>query len=464
MNAPDRHVDERGLVVPPQAIEAEQSVLGALMLDNDAVDRIPELRAEHFYRYDHRVIFEHITRMIMAGRRADVITTYEALGTSGKDEQIGGLSYLNALAQNVPGSAGIRRYAEIVIERAQLRGILCAVDEIGAMVHNRSGKTASEIIAEAQERFEPLAEARSFEPKEVGPILTTIVEEIDARYHGAELAAVSTGFRDLDAKLGGGLRGSELVIVAGRPSMGKTAFSMCIAGYVAQEIGTVLVFSLEMSGKSLHQRNIARIGGIPMDHVLDGKKIVEEDWPRLTHAVQVMSEMPMLVDDTSGLSLAEIVSRSRAIKRRCGLSLIVVDYIGLMTGGTDERQDLRIGSYSAGLKGLAKQLDVPVIALSQLNRGVEQRPNKRPNMGDLRDSGAIEQDADIILMLYRDEVYNPDTPDRGTAEIIVGKQRNGETGPVRLAFMGEYQRFADLAPGYVAAPRQEPEKSRRGFD
>ncbi|MFM0503933.1 replicative DNA helicase [Paraburkholderia caffeinilytica] len=464
MNAPDRIPNEHGLAVPPHSLEAEQSVLGALLLDNDAVDRIAELRAEHFYRYDHRIIFEHITRMIMAGRRADVITTYEALGTSGKDQQIGGLQYLNALAQNVPGSAGIRRYAEIVIERAQLRGILCAVDEIGAMVHNRAGKTASDIVSEAQARFEPLSEARSFEPRLPGAALTEIVTEIDERYHGAESSAISTGFRDLDHKLGGGLRGSELVIVAGRPSMGKTAFSMCIAGYVAQEVGPVLIISLEMSEKSLHQRNLARIGGIPLGHILDGKKIVEEDWPRLTHAVSVMSELPMFVDDTSGLTMPEIASRARIVKRRMGLSMVVVDYLGLMTGGTDERQDLKIGSYSAGLKGLAKQLGIPVIALAQLNRGVEQRPNKRPTMGDLRDSGAIEQDADIILLLYRDEVYNPDTPDRGTAEIIVGKQRNGETGPVRLAFIGEHQKFADMAPGYVSVPRKAPEKARRGFE
>jgi replicative DNA helicase len=464
MNAPDRIPGNGGLTVPPQAIEAEQSVLGALLLDNDSVDRIAELRADQFYRYDHRVIFDHITRLILAGRRADVITTFEALCASGKDEQVGGLKYLNALAQNTPGSAGIKRYAEIVIERAQLRGILCAVDEIGAMVHNRAGKTASEIIAEAQERFEPLAETRSFEPKEVGPVLTSIVEEIDARYHGAELPVVSTGFRDLDDKLGGGMRGAELIIVAGRPSMGKTALSMCVAGHVAQGGGSVLVFSLEMSAKSLHQRNLSRIGGIPLGHVLDGKKITDEDWPRLTHGVAVMSEMRMYVDDTSGLSMSEIASRSRAIKRRAGLDLIVVDYLGLMTGGTEERQDLKIAGYSAGLKGLAKQLDIPVIVLAQLNRGVEQRPNKRPTMADLRDSGAIEQDADLILMLYRDEVYNLDSPDKGTAELIIGKQRNGETGIVRLAFFGEKQKFADMAPGYMPAPRPVPEKTRRGFE
>lgn len=465
MNAPHDLPTDHGLTVPPHSTEAEQSVLGALLLENDAIDHIPELRADQFYRYDHRIIFDCIARMIMASRRADVVTVYEWLGSAGKADQVGGLPYLNSLAHNTPGASNIRRYADIVIERAQLRGLLSAVDEIGAMVHNRAGMTAAEIIAAAQERLEPLAEVRSFAPKEVGPILTSIVEEIDARFHGAELPVVSTGFRDLDSKLGGGLRGSELIVVAGRPSMGKTAFSMAVAGNIAQSGGVVLIFSLEMSGKSLHQRNIARVGGIRLDHVLDGKKIVDDDWPRLTHAVQVMSDMQMLIDDQSGLSLAEIVSRSRTVKRQSGrLDLILVDYIGLMSGGTSERQDLRIGSYSAGLKGLAKQLDVPVIALSQLNRGVEQRPNKRPSMGDLRDSGAIEQDADVVLMLYRDEVYNPDTPDRGTAEIIVGKQRNGETGPVRLAFAGEYQRFADLAPGYMPAARQEPAKQRRGFE
>lgn len=463
MNAPDQFLD-RGLAVPPHSVEAEQSVLGALMLDNEAIDRIPELRPDQFYRYDHRIIFEAIARMIMSNRRADVVTVFEVLTTSGHIDQVGGMSYLNSLAQHVPGSSGVRNYAEIVIERAQLRGVLSAVDEIGAMVHGRNGKTAAQIIAQAQARLEPLAEARSFAPKEVGPILTNIVEAIDRRYHGGELDVTSTGFRDLDEKLGGGMRGSELIIVAGRPSMGKTAFSMCIGGNVAQAGGVVLVFELEMSAESLHQRNIARIGGIPLSHVLDGKKMTDEDWPRLTHAVQVMSEMQMLVDDQSGTTLEEIVSRSRSIKRRCGLDLVVVDYLGLMTGGTNENQNLRIASYTAGLKGLAKQLDVPVVLLSQLSRDVEKRPNKRPIMADLRDSGAIEQDADVILFIYRDQVYNPDSPDRGTAEVIIGKQRNGETGPIRLAFDGEYQRFADLAPGYMPEIRAKPEKARRGFE
>lgn len=465
MNAPNDFPLDHGLAVPPHSDEAEQSILGGLLLDNEAIDRIPDLRSDHFYRYDHRVIFDAVSRMILANRRADVVTVFEWLGTAGKLEQTGGLPYLNDLAHNTPGSAGIRRYAEIVLERAQLRGILCAIDEIGAMVHNRAGRTAAEILAEAQAKLEPLTEARSFAPKEIGPVLTTIVEAIDRRYHGGELEVTPTGLRDLDDKLGGGMRGSELIVVAGRPSMGKTAFSMGIGGNVARAGGVVSVFSLEMSAESLHQRNLAREGGIPLSHVLDGKKMVEADWPRLTHAVQVMSEMQMLVDDDSSLSLAEIVSRSRAIKRRIGrLDLIIVDYLGLMSGGTDENQNLRIASYTAGLKGLAKQLDVPVVLLSQLNRDLEKRSNRRPQMSDLRDSGAIEQDADIILFLYRDEVYDRNSPDVGMAEVIVGKQRNGETGPVRLAFNGEFQRFADLAPGYVPVPRKAPEKARKGFE
>jgi replicative DNA helicase len=441
MNAPE-HMHLREV---PQAIEAEQSILGALMFDSDAIDRIGDLRAEHFFRFDHRRIFEAVQKLIVANRAADVITVFEALSSSGHIEDVGGLAYLNSLVAAVPGSAGIARWAEIVIERWKLRGVLSTVADIGSMVYERNGRPAAEIIAEAQAKFEPLSETRSFEPQLPGPVLTEIVEELDRRYHGAELNVVSTGLRDLDEKLGGGMSPGDLVIIAGRPAMGKTAVTMCIGGHVAEQGGTVAFFSLEMPAKQLHQRNLARIGGIPLGHIRDGKKMTDEDWPRLTHAVSVLADLPMLVDDTAGLSLPEIVSRSRAIKRRHGLSLVIVDYLGLMTGGTEERQDLRIGSYSAGLKGLAKQLGVPVIALAQLNRAVEQRPNKRPTMADLRDSGAIEQDADTILLLYRDEVYNPDSMERGTAEIIIGKQRNGPIGPVRLTFHGQYTKFDNFA-------------------
>lgn len=464
MNAPDRFLDGAGLSVPPHSHEAEQSVLGALMFDNDALDRIAELRPEHFYRYDHRLIFGAVTKLIIAGKGADLLTVFESLQAQGHADDVGGMAYLNALVQGAPGSAGIGRWVEIIINRWRMREMIATADVMSSAAFHPNGRTAEQILGDMQAKLDSLAEVRAFEPELPGHALTAIVEEIDSRFHGAPLNASSTGLSALDAKLGGGLRGSELVIVAGRPSMGKTAMAMGIGGYVAQNEGAVLVFSMEMSAKSLHQRNIARVGGINLGHILDGQKMTDEEWPRLTHAVSVMAEMPMLVDDTPGLSLAEIVSRSRTAKRKHGLSLIIVDYLGLMSGGPDERHDLKIGSYSAGLKGLAKQLDVPVIALAQLNRGVENRPNKRPTMADLRDSGAIEQDADVILMLYRDQVYNPDSPDRGTAEIIIGKQRNGETGSVRVAFEGEFQRFSDLPAGYVAAPRKEPERARRGFE
>ncbi len=404
MNAPDRLLEAGGLAVPPHSVEAEQSVLGALMLNNDAMDRIAEVRPAHFYRYDHRLIFGAVTKLIVAGRVADILTVLEALQGDGHAETVGGMAYLNALVQNSPGAAGIARWAEIIINRWRMREMIATADVMSSMAFQPGGKTAEQILGEAQSKLDTLAEIRAFEPQLPGHSLTEIVVEIDSRFHGAPLSATATGMSALDEKLGGGLRGADLVIVAGRPSMGKTAFAMCIAGHIAQNSGPALVFSMEMPTKALHQRNLARIGGINLGHILDGRRMTDEEWPRLTHAVSVMAELPMLVDDTPGLSLAEIVSRSRTVKRKHGLALVVVDYLGLMTGGPDERHDLKIGSYSAGLKGLAKQLDVPVIALAQLNRGVEGRPNKRPTMADLRDSGAIEQDADVILMLYRDQV------------------------------------------------------------
>ncbi|WP_321951915.1 replicative DNA helicase [Paraburkholderia bannensis] len=464
MNAPERLNDDYQVAVPPHSVEAEQSVLGALMFDNNAMDRISMLRPEHFYRYDHRLIFEAVSKLIVVSRQADVLTVLESLQGLGRAEDIGGLAYLNALVHNTPGSSGIARWAEIIVNRWRLRGLISAADEISAMAFRPNGKPADELIANAQSRLESLADVKAFEPQLPGPVITEIVEEIDSRFHGAPLAVTSTGICDLDEKLGGGLRGSELIIVAGRPSMGKTAFSMCIGGNVAEAGGSVLVFSMEMSAKALHQRNIARIGEVHLAHVLDGKRMADDEWPRLTKAVSVLADLPMFVDDTAGLSLVDIANRSRTIKRKHGLALIIVDYLGLMTGGTEERHDLKVGGYSAGLKGLAKQLNVPVVALAQLNRGVENRPNKRPNMADLRDSGSIEQDADVILMLYRDQVYNPDSPDRGTAEVIVGKQRNGETGAVRVAFDGAFQRFSDLDPGYEPLPRKIPERMRRGFE
>lgn len=461
MNATDQYFED-GVRAVPQSIEMEQSVLGALMLDNDSIDRIGELRAEHFFRYEHRIIFEGITKLIVAGRSADVMMVFEWLQCHGHLEKTDGLPYLNSLVQHTPGSANIARYAQIVIDRARMRQLISAADEVSAEVFNRNGKSVDELIAFAQQKFEPLSDGRSEGPKGVGEYLTEVVQRLDQEYHGAAPTAISTGLSELDFKLGGGINGGDLVIIAGRPSMGKTALAMAVGEHVAEREGAVAMFSLEMPGKQLMQRAIARHGDLPLHVVRNGSRMTDADWPKLTHAVQVISEMPLMIDDSAGLSLPEIASRSRAVKRKVGLKLIIVDYLQLMTGGPDERHDLRIGSYSAGLKALAKQLDVPVIALSQLNRALEQRPNKRPIMADLRDSGAIEQDADTIIFVYRDEVYHENTPDAGIAEAIIAKQRNGALGTAYLSFVHEQAKFGDLAMGYVPTPRTAPSKAR-GF-
>lgn len=462
MNAPESFEDG-AIRTPPHSVEMEQSVLGALMLDNDAIDRIGDLQAQHFYRYDHRIIFEAISKLIVSNRRADVLTVFDWLGTSGHVDQInGGLRYLNAITQNTPGAANIARYAQIVIDRAKMRQLISAADEVAAQVFNPVGKTVDELIVFAQEKFEPLSEGRSEGPKFIGEFLSPVIERIDQEYHGEAPLAIATGLRDLDFKLGGGINGGELIILAGRPSMGKTALAMAIGEHVADKEGTVCVFSLEMPGAQLTQRALARQGDMALHVLRNGSRMGDAEWPKLTHATQILSDLPLMIDETPALSLADIASRSRAVKRKHGLKLIIVDYLQLMTGGPDERHDLRIGSYSAGLKELAKRFDVPVIALSQLNRNLEDRPNKRPIMRDLRDSGALEQDADTILFLYRDEVYHENSPDKGIAEIGIAKQRNGPIGIAYTAFIHEQAKFADLAMGYMPTPRREPVKAR-GF-
>jgi replicative DNA helicase len=461
MNATDH--DDRTRETP-YSVEMEQSVLGALMLDNTAIDRIGELHAGHFYRAEHRTIFETIAKLIAGNHTADMLTVAEDLTATGKIAATGGLPYLNALVQNTPGSANVTRYAGIVIDRWTLRGLLAATDEVRALVLGRNGRDAAEIVTEAQAKFELLAESRAGGPKFIGEYLPPVVEEIGDQSHGVLPNVIATGFRDLDRKLDGGMNAGELIVMAGRPSMGKTALAVGIGAHVARKVGTVLVFSLEMPGRQLTQRSLARDGRIPMPHIKNGMLMTNTDFENLAKATEGLAALPMLIDETPSLPLAEITSRSRAAKRQHGLSLIIVDYIGLVTGGEGENRTQQVGSFSRGLKALAKRLDVPVIALSQLNRGVENRPDKRPSMADLRESGDIEQDADLILMLYRDEVYYPDSPDRGTAEIIIAKQRNGETGMTRLAYIGAHTMFADLAPGYVPVPRSKPQQSSRGFD
>jgi replicative DNA helicase len=443
------------LRIPPHSIEAEQSVLGGLLLDNAAWDRIADFISEDdFYRYDHRIIFQHIVKMINGSRPADVITVFEAMSTSGKAEEAGGLTYLNALAQNTPSAANIRRYAEIVRERGVLRKLITVSDEISGQAFNPQGKEVKQLLDEAESKIFAIAEegARGAQGwVAIQPLLTQVVERIDELYNRDnqnDITGVPTGFIDLD-RMTSGLQPGDLIIVAGRPSMGKTAFSLNIGENVAIDSGLpVAVFSMEMGGTQLAMRMLGSVGRLDQSRLRVGK-LNDEDWPRLTHAIQKMNEAQLYIDETPGLSPIELRARARRLSRQCGrLGLIVVDYLQLMSGnGSGENRATEISEISRSLKGIAKELNCPVIALSQLNRSLEQRPNKRPVMSDLRESGAIEQDADVILFIYRDQVYNPDSPDKGTAEIIIGKQRNGPIGAVRLTFLGEYTKFDNYTGG-----------------
>ena len=453
MNAAPSDPQIEALRIPPHSIEAEQSVIGGLLRDNAAWDRIADfMHAEDFYRYDHRIIFEQMVRLINAGKPADVITVYEACNQLGKAEEVGGLQYLNAMAQNTPSAANIRRYAEIVRDRGILRKLITVADEISGNAFNPQGKEVKQMLDEAESKIFAIAEsgargAQGWNP--IQPLLTQVVERIDELYsreNQGEITGVPTGFIDLD-RMTSGLQPGDLVIVAGRPSMGKTAFSVNIGENVAIEAGLpVAVFSMEMGGAQLAMRMLGSVGQLDQHRLRTGR-LNDEDWPRLTHAIQKMNDAQLYIDETPALNPIEMRARARRLARQCGkLGLIIVDYLQLMQGSKPgDNRASEISEISRSLKGLAKELSCPVIALSQLNRSLEQRPNKRPVMSDLRESGAIEQDADVIIFLYRDEVYNPDSPDKGTAEIIIGKQRNGPIGAIRLTWIGQYTKFGNYS-------------------
>jgi replicative DNA helicase len=443
------------LRVPPHSNESEQSVLGGLLLDNSAWDKIGDvIRLEFFYRYDHRLIYQHIQRLIERSQPADVITVFESLSSSNKAEEVGGLQYLNDLAQSTPSAANIRRYAEIVRDRAILRRLISVTDEIAESAFNTQGKETRLLLDEAESKVFAIAEdgARGSQGfVSIQPLLTQVVEKIDELYHRdnpSDITGVPTGFKDLDSRTSG-LQPGDLIIVAGRPSMGKTAFALNIGEHVAIDHGLpVAVFSMEMGGSQLAMRMLGSVGHLDQQKVRTGR-LDDDDWPRLTHAIQKMQEAQLYIDETPALNTLELRARARRLSRQCGkLGLVIVDYLQLMSASSSgENRATEISEISRSLKSLAKELQVPVIALSQLNRSLEQRPNKRPVMSDLRESGAIEQDADLILFIYRDEVYNPDSPDKGTAEIIIGKQRNGPIGSVRLTFVGAYTKFENYVAG-----------------
>ncbi|PZX29443.1 replicative DNA helicase [Cupriavidus phytorum] len=443
----------------PHSIEAEQAVLGGLLLDNDAVDRLDGLQRAHFYRADHGVVFDQIIELVASGAGADSITVYERLAAKGQAEHIGGLGYLTDLAVRTPSSANISRYASIIRDRAIKRQLLTLSSDVPTMV--MGADEARVLVDRVQSRLELMAQERvKSEPVRAADDLGNYFDQLQAEAEGT-VRAIPTGFRDLDEKLGGGLRGGELVIVAGRPAMGKTAFALNVSNNVARDYAS-LVLSMEMPKAQLHQRNVAMLGRIPLGRLRQPDSMADEHWNNLTAATAKIAELNLFMDDQPALTLLEVRSKARIVKRRHGLNLLVVDYLGLMTGGPSENRNQEVGSYSRGLKALAKELDIPIIALAQLNRGLESRPNKRPTMGDLRDSGEIEQDADIIMFLYRDEVYNPDSQAKGICEVLIEKQRQGETGMVPLSYQGEFTLFGDLARGYTPPePKALPRKTFR---
>lgn len=443
------------LKLPPHSVEAEQSVLGGLLLENEALDKIADLIAStDFYRHDHRVIYEHISRLIEHNKPADIVTVAESLESTAQLSGVGGISYLGALAQNTPSAANIRRYAEIVRERAVMRSLVEVGSSIADSAFSPQGKDAAQLLDEAEAKIFEIAEGGKRSTQgfiDIKTLLPQVADRIDQlfqRDNPSDVTGIPTGFADLDS-MTSGLQPGDLVIVAGRPSMGKTAFSLNIAENVALDTGLpVAVFSMEMGATQLAMRMIGSVGRLDQHRMRTGR-LEDEDWVRLTTALGKLNDAPMFIDESAGLNALEVRARARRLHRQCGkLGLIVIDYLQLMSATrTGENRATEISEISRALKALAKELDVPVVALSQLNRGLEQRPNKRPVMSDLRESGAIEQDADVILFIYRDQVYNPDSPDKGTAEIIIGKQRNGPIGTVRLTFLGEHTRFENFAGG-----------------
>jgi replicative DNA helicase len=438
--------------VPPHSVQAEQSLLGGLLLDNAAWDQVADLVAEgDFYRREHRMIFTAAGKLIERGDPCDVITLSEWLDTQGELQDVGGLAYLGTLAKDTPSAANIRAYATIVRENSVLRQLADVGTQIANSAYFTEGRDTSALLDNAEQLVFRIADQggnnRGSGFSSIRDLLTQAVDRIDTLFHlDNPLTGVATGFTDLD-EMTAGLQPSDLVIIAGRPSMGKTTFAMNIAEHAAiKDSRPVAVFSMEMPGEQLAMRLMSSLGRIDQTKVRTGK-LDDDDWPRLTSAVSILSEAPLFIDDTPALSPTELRARARRLKREHDLGLIVIDYLQLMqVPGHKENRTGEISEISRSLKALAKELHVPVIALSQLNRSLEQRPNKRPVMSDLRESGAIEQDADVIIFIYRDEVYDEDSPDKGTAEIIIGKQRNGPIGMRRLTFLGKHTRFENFTP------------------
>ena len=439
------------LRMPPYSLEAEQSVLGGLILDNSSWDKVADkLNENDFHLFDHRLIFRAINDLVQKRQPFDVLTLSDMLRQKDEISDSNVLAYLGTLANDTPSAANIQAYAEIVREKSVLRQLVQVGTDIATSGISTEGKEINQLLDEAEQKIFQISDRSAQAGKgftNIKSLLKTTVEQIDELFErGDHITGIPSGFDEYDEKTAG-LQDGELIIVAGRPSMGKTSFAMNIVEYAALRTNAcVAIFSMEMPGRALTMRMLSSMGRIDQQRIRTGK-LNDDDWPRLTSAVSMLSEANLFIDDSAALSPTELRARARRLKREHNLSLIVVDYLQLMKiSGTSENRATEISEISRSLKALAKELNLPVIALSQLNRSLEQRTDKRPVMSDLRESGAIEQDADLIVFIYRDEVYNEDSPDEGTAEIIVAKQRNGPIFKTRLTFLGQYTRFENYVP------------------
>ena len=441
------------LRLPPHSLEAEQSLLGGLLIDNEALDKVADLvSVKDFYRQDHQIIYQHIHRLIERSQPADIVTVGESLESNSELNTVGGLEYLGLLAESTPTAANIRGYAQIIRERSIMRNLVEVGTDIVDNALSPQGRDAQQLLDESESKIFQIAEAGKNDRigftdiKELLPQVAERIDQLFQRDNPSDVTGIPTGYKDLDM-MTSGLQPGDLIIIAGRPSMGKTSLALNMCEYVSVDTGLpTAVFSMEMASTQLVSRLIGSVGKLNQHKMRTGQ-LDDNDWEKLSYALGQLNEAPIFIDEGSALNPYEVRARARRLHKQCGrLGLIVIDYLQLMgSAGSTENRATEISEISRSLKALAKELNVPVIALSQLNRSVEQRPDKRPVMSDLRESGAIEQDADVIMFIYRDEVYNPETPDKGIAEIILAKQRNGPVGRVKLTFWGEFTKFENYA-------------------
>ena len=441
------------LRLPPHSLEAEQSLLGGLLIDNEALDKVADIvSVTDFYRQDHQIIYQHIHRLIERSQPADIVTVGESLESNSELNTVGGLEYLGLLAESTPTAANIRGYAQIIRERSIMRNLVEVGTDIVDNALSPQGRDAQQLLDESESKIFQIAEAGKNDRigftdiKELLPQVAERIDQLFQRDNPSDVTGIPTGYKDLDM-MTSGLQPGDLIIIAGRPSMGKTSLALNMCEYVSVDTGLpTAVFSMEMASTQLVSRLIGSVGKLNQHKMRTGQ-LDDNDWEKLSYALGQLNEAPIFIDEGSALNPYEVRARARRLHKQCGrLGLIVIDYLQLMgSAGSTENRATEISEISRSLKALAKELNVPVIALSQLNRSVEQRPDKRPVMSDLRESGAIEQDADVIMFIYRDEVYNPETPDKGIAEIILAKQRNGPVGRVKLTFLGEFTKFENYA-------------------